>query len=394
LLAGFVFLAVTACAVKPPNPVEDRAQTLVHKYPLIDTHIDVPYRLQESWQDVTMATPDGDFDYPRARTGGLDVPFMSIYTPAEMEAEGGSFELANRLIDHVEAIVTRSPDRFMMVATPTAAKQAFADGKIGLAMGMENGSPLEGRLENIRYFYDRGIRYITLAHSLSNHISDSSYDEERQWGGLSAFGREVVLEMNRVGVMVDISHVSDEAFWQVLEVSTAPVLASHSSARYFTPGFERNMDDDMIRALARADGVIMINFGSSFLTRPANDWYTEMDASRDAWLESSKLDKSSPEAEAYSDKYREQHPFPYAKLSEVADHFDHVVNLAGIDHVGIGSDYDGVGDSLPAGLKDVSSYPNLVAELLRRNYTESDIEKLLGGNLLRVWQEVEAIATQ
>jgi membrane dipeptidase len=394
LLAAIVLLSVTVGADGPDVAQKERAQELVRQFPLVDGHVDVPYRLQESWEDVTRATTKGDFDYPRARQGGLDVPFMSIYTPAEMEEKGGSFELANRLIDHVEAMTARAPDRFMRVTAVADVEKAFRSGKIGLAMGMENGSPLEGKLENIGWFHDRGIRYITLAHSLSNHISDSSYDDERQWNGLSAFGRDVVVEMNRVGVMVDISHVSDEAFWQVLEVSKAPVIASHSSARHFTPDFERNMSDEMIKSLADAGGVIMINFGSSFVTEAANRWYTEMDEKRDAWLESSGVGEDSPEAEAFSDEYREQNPLPYATLAEVADHFDHVVGLAGIDHVGIGSDFDGVGDSLPVDLKDVSGYPNLVAELLRREYSEADIAKILGGNLLRVWRAVEAEAAR
>jgi membrane dipeptidase len=394
LLAAIALLSLTAGADGPDVAQKERAQKLVRQFPLVDTHIDVPYRLQESWEDVTRATTGGDFDYPRARQGGLDVPFMSIYTPAELEEKGGSFELANRLIDHVEAMTARAPDRFMRVTAVADVEKAFRSGKIGLAMGMENGSPLEGKLENIGWFHDRGIRYITLAHSLSNHISDSSYDDERQWNGLSAFGRDAVVEMNRVGVMVDITHVSDEAFWQVLEVSKAPVIASHSSARHFTPGFERNMSDEMIKSLADAGGVIMINFGSSFVTEAANRWYTEMDEKRDAWLESSGVDEDSHEAEAFRDEYREQNPLPYATLAEVADHFDHVVGLAGVDHVGIGSDFDGVGDSLPVDLKDVSGYPNLVAELLRREYSEADIAKILGGNLLRVWRAVEAEAAR
>jgi membrane dipeptidase len=193
---------------------------------IVDTHIDVPYRLQEGWVDVTRGTDEGDFDYDRARLGGLNLPFMSIYTPAELEAEGGSFELANQLIDNVEALVGRAPEKFVLVTSTGEAEQARKQGLIGLAMGMENGSPIEGDLENLQFFFDRGIRYITLAHSLGNHISDSSFDEERQWSGLSPFGREVVREMNRQGIMVDISHVSDEAFYQVLEITKAPVIAS------------------------------------------------------------------------------------------------------------------------------------------------------------------------
>jgi len=370
----------------------EQASEIAHKYLLTDTHIDVPYRLHSGWVDVTSSAPDGQFDYPRAVQGGLNLPFMSIYTPAEMEKEGGSFELANQLIDSVEAIAARAPDKFMLVYSVADAEKAMASGRIGLAMGMENGSPLDNKIENVRYFADRGIRYITLTHGLSNQISDSSYDENHAWGGLSPFGKEVIAEMNRVGIMVDISHVSDDAFWQTLEITKVPVIASHSSARHFTPGFERNMSDEMIIALAKNGGVIQINWGSSFLTAEANAYSKERQASRKAWLQEHGFDEHGAEVEQYNKDYAADNPFPYATLAQVVDHFDHVIKLTGIDHVGIGSDFDGVGDSLPIGLKDVASYPNLVAEFLRRSYSEENIAKILGGNLMRVWREVEAYA--
>jgi membrane dipeptidase len=376
------------------SSIEKQAAEIAHKYLLADTHIDVPYRLHAGWVDVTVSAPDGQFDYPRAVEGGLDLPFMSIYTPAEMEEEGGSYELANQLIDSMEAIAARAPDKFMLVYSVADAKKAKQSGRIGLAMGMENGSPIDHKLENVQFFADRGIRYITLAHGLSNQISDSSYDENHPWGGLSPFGKEVIAEMNRVGVMVDISHVSDDAFWQTLEVTKAPVIASHSSARKFTPDFERNMSDEMIVALAKNGGVIQINWGSGFLTAEANAYSTKMWADRTAWLKEHGFDEDGEEAKKYSEDYRAKQPYPFATMAQVVDHFDHVIKLAGVDHVGIGSDYDGVGDSLPIDLKDVSQYPNLVAEFLRRGYSESDIAKILGGNLMRVWAEVEAYATK
>ena len=381
---------VMANAFADQPSIEEQAAQITHKYLLTDTHIDVPYRLHSGWVDVTVSAPDGQFDYPRAVKGGLDLPFMSIYTPAEMEQQGGSFELANQLIDSVEAMAARAPDKFMLVRSVADAKKAMASGRVGLAMGMENGTPIDHKIENVRFFADRGIRYITLTHGLSNQLSDSSYDENRAWGGLSPFGKEVVAEMNRVGIMVDISHVSDEAFRQTLEVTKVPVIASHSSARTFTPGFERNMTDEMIVALAKNGGVIQINWGSSFLTSEANSYSTKMRAAKKTWLEEHSFAEDGPEDEQYSKDYRVNQPYPYATLAETVDHFDHVIKLVGIDHVGIGSDFDGVGDSLPIGLKDVSDYPNLVAEFLRRGYSESDIAKILGGNLLRVWAEVEA----
>jgi membrane dipeptidase len=257
---------------------------------------------------------------------------------------------------------------------------------------MENGSPLDHRIENVQFFADRGIRYITLTHGLSNQICDSSYDDNRPWGGLSPFGKEVIKEMNRVGIMVDISHVSDDAYWQTLKVVEVPVIASHSSARFYTPDFERNMSDEMIVALAENGGVIQINWGSSFLTKKAGDYSKERRKEQKAWLLENGFEEEGPEAKKFREDYRKKLPYPYATLAETVDHFDHVIKLVGVDHVGIGSDFDGVGDSLPVGLKDVSEYPNLVAEFLRRGYSEKDIAKILGGNLIRVWGEVEAYA--
>lgn len=386
-----VFLLLTQAAGAEDKYLQ-QARALVKKYPLVDTHIDVPFRLQKHWEDVTGVTTSGDFDYPRARSGGLDVPFMSIYIPVKKEAEGGSKALADVLIDQVEALVARAPQKFSLVTDVDSIRNAFARGKIGLALGMENGAAIEGDLANLQHFYDRGIRYITLAHAKANHIADSSYDENRLWGGLSPFGRELVVAMNRMGVMVDISHVSDDAFYEVLELSSAPVIASHSSLRHFTPGFERNMSDKMVKALAKRGGLVMVNFGSAFVTEKANAYSLRWKGAKTAYIEQIGGDASDLRVEVFAENYKRRFPYPYATVADVADHFDRVVKLVGIDHVGIGSDYDGVGDSLPKGLKDVSSYPNLIAELLRRGYREEAIGKLLGGNLLRVMAEVEAYA--
>ncbi len=385
-------LAVSAGVSAEEADLSATAGTLAQRSMIVDTHIDVPYRLFNGWEDVTQSTEDGEFDYPRARSGGLNIPFMSIYTPAEAEAEGTSYALANQLIDSVEALVGRAPGKFALVKSTDDAKKAMENGLIGLAMGMENGSPIDGKLENLTFFHNRGISYITLAHSLSNHISDSSYDKERKWNGLSPFGKEVVAEMNRVGIMVDISHVTDEAFYQVLEISKVPVIASHSSPRHFTPGFERNMSDEMIRALAKNGGVIQINFGSSFLRQEAREWFDEMDAVRAAYLEENGLEKHGEEAKQFQKDYRKEHPFPYATLDDLLANFEHVIKLVGAEHVGIGSDFDGVGDSLPEGMKDVSYYPALIEALLKREYTVSDIQGIMGGNLMRVWGEVEDYA--
>jgi membrane dipeptidase len=342
---------------------------------------------------VSVATEGGDFDYPRAVAGGLNVPFMSIYTPAGLEAEGRSKEVAEALIDIVYRIVDESPDKFAIARSTKDVEEQFARGLISLAMGMENGSPIEGDLANLQHFYDRGIRYITLAHGLSNHISDSSYDDNKQWDGLSDFGFEVVKEMNRLGIMVDVSHISDAAFWDVMDTTSVPAIASHSSARHFTPGWERNIADDMILRLAENGGVVMINFGSAFLTKAAQDYGDDRRAAMQEWLAANELEPSEEVMARFDSMYEAEHgSYPYATLDETLDHFDYIVELAGVDHVGIGSDFDGVGDSLPIGLKDVSGYPHLVEGLLQRGYSDDDIRKILGGNLLRVWREVEEAA--
>ncbi|WP_348728181.1 dipeptidase [Rheinheimera texasensis] len=361
------------------------AQRIAQQYLLIDTHIDVPYRLQEHWEDVTQATAKGEFDYPRAKKGGLNAPFMSVYIPASYEKTGGGELLANQLIDSMEALVGRAPDKFAMAYRSDDLAAQFKQGKISLALGMENGTPINGKLENLRHFYQRGIRYVTLAHSESNHIADSSYDLRRPHKGLSPFGEQVVAEMNKLGMMIDISHVSDAAFYKVLSLTKAPVIASHSSLRAFVPGFERNMDDKMIQALAKNGGVIQINFGSSFVISQANQWGLQLKAAAKA------AGKSSDD-EVFRAEYLAKHPYPFANVDTVLKHIDHVVKLVGIDHVGIGSDFDGVGDSLPDGLKDVSMYPNLIEGLLKRGYSEADIVKIMSGNLLRVWRQVEAVA--
>ena len=385
-------------AAQPAEAVDfaAEAQRTAKSSIIVDTHVDVPYRLHQNPQDVSVATPTGDFDYPRALAGGLNAPFMSIYTAPALEAEGRSREVADELIDIVEGMVATAPDKFAIARSPAEVREHFENGIMSLPLGMENGSPIEGNMASLKYFYDRGIRYISLSHGESNHLSDSSYDDNHQWGGLSDFGTEVIKEMNRFGFIVDVSHLSDDAFWDVLEVSTAPVIASHSSARHFTPDWERNMSDEMIVAMAEKGGVIQINFGSSFITREAREYSTPAYAAVGAWIAEDPENRNMALAMTeFFPKYFEEHgAYPYASIDDVLDHFDHVVALTGIDHVGIGSDYDGVGDTLPVGLKDVSSYPNLVEGLLRRGYSEEDIRKILGGNLLRVWEAVESRAVK
>lgn len=378
------------------SPAE-RAEALTIDCLVVDTHIDVPYRLAPRGtpgapaEDISLRTEKGDFDWIRAKTGGLDAAFMSIYVPASYEGKGAK-AFADGLIDLVESFERDHPGKFAVARSAADVRRIAREGKVALPMGMENGAPIEGDLANLRHFHARGVRYVTLTHSENNHICDSSYAKDRKWNGLSPFGREVVSEMNRIGMMIDVSHVSDDAFWQAAELTRAPLIASHSSCRHFTPGWERNMDDEMIRKLAKTGGVIQINFGSAFLLESAQKWSDSFWAARAAFEKETGAADGSDELKAFEKRYVEAHPPVRASVTDVADHIDHVVEIAGVDHVGFGSDFDGVGDSLPDGLRDVSQYPNLVRVLLERGYSDEDVRKICGENLLRVWAEVERVA--
>ncbi|MBZ0178802.1 MAG: dipeptidase [Melioribacteraceae bacterium] len=383
--------------INPEISMEDKmlrkkAVELAKKIIIVDTHIDLHYRLISKRDDIADRSDEGNFDLARAVEGGLNAPFISIFTSARYEAEGISKSKADELIDFVEYVVKTHPDKTAIPKSVNDIYHNFAMGKISLPLGMENGSPIESDLKNIDYFYDRGIRYITLTHGSNNHIGDSSYDDEEKWGGLSPFGKEVVKRMNELGIMVDISHVSDKTFWDVLKITKVPVIASHSSCREFTPGFERNMSDGMIKALAENGGTIQITFGSSFLRKDIRDKIKARNDNITNYVREHGWMMNDDKAREYSRKYRNENPVGYADVSDVAKHIDHAVKIAGIDHVGIGSDFDGVGDSLPTGLKDVSQYPNLIYELLKLGYSEEEIEKIMSGNLLRVCREVEEYA--
>ena len=369
----------------------ERAVVLAQHTLIVDTHIDAPYRLFREAADLGVSVPEREFDYPRAVSGGLDVAFMSIFTPARSADAGESRHVADQLIDLVEALPARHADKFEIVTCTADVERLHGSGVVALALGMENASPLEGTIQNLDHFVARGIRYVSLAHSKSNRYADSSYDLNERWQGLSELGRHTVRELNRRGVMIDISHLSDKAAWQVLGLSKAPVIASHSSLRHFIEGFHRNMSDDMVRAVAEGGGVVQINFGSGFVSKEAREWTMQRDA---AMLVQFAGQQPDPQVRReYIEAYAAEHPYPFATVDTVLDHIDRTVQLAGIDHVGLGSDFDGVGDTLPVGLKDVGDFPNLVAGLLGRGYDEDAIAKILGLNLMRVWRDVEQNAS-
>ncbi|MEO1242818.1 MAG: dipeptidase [Pseudomonadota bacterium] len=385
LVAGLLALAPSIVFAQP----SDRAASLAQEFIIIDGHVDAPSTIANDGADIAAGEKSIDFDFARAKAGGLDAPFMSIYVAADYEEKGGAKARADILIGLMEGVADQYPDQFEIATSPKDVRRIHSQGKVAMPLGMENGSPIEGDLANLKHFYDRGIRYITLAHSKANHISDSSYDEDRRWDGLSPFGFMLVREMNDLGVMIDVSHLTDAAIEDILAATRAPVIASHSSLRHFTPDWERNLPDDLVRKIGENGGIIMINYGSAFLTKEANDYSKPRDAARAQ--EEAKLGRSmtAEERDAFNDAWRETHPYPFAALEDVLDHIDRAVELAGIDHVGLGTDYDGVGDSLPEGLKDVSSYPVLIDGLLLRGYDEASIEKILGANALRVWEAVE-----
>ena len=368
----------------PFSTLESEARRLCHETLLLDTHIDVPYRLYERWEDVSRRTRTGEFDLERAREGGLNAAFLAIYVPASF-VNPKAFEFAGNLIGMVEDIAADHPELCIIGRTADDIETGFHDGRMVWVLGLENGSPIGQDVRVLSDFYARGIRYITLTHAANNQICDSSFDSTRRWHGLSPFGRRAVQEMNRLGMMVDVSHVSDETFYEVLDISRSPVIASHSSCRSFTPGWERNLNDDMIRALAEQGGVVQVNFGSMFISGT----YQRACEVLFARLEQKGVTLGSPEAWAIRETWRKEFPLPQVTVSDVVDHIDHIVELAGIDHVGFGSDFDGVDGHLPEGLEDVSKYPALIGELLRRGYSKSDIQQICAKNFLRVWRTVD-----
>lgn len=380
----FAFAATPIQAAETPASAHRLAADAI----IVDTHIDAPTGLAEHWDDLGVSAPGKEFDYPRARAGGLDVAFMSIYTSADQDEAGQAWQAAHQQIDSVEALVTRHPGKFALLRSPRDVKRLRRGGKVLLAMGMENGAPIAEDLARLTEFHARGVRYITLAHGRNNRISDSATDRQPHWHGLSPFGKQVVAEMNRLGIMVDVSHLSDDAVRQAVELSTLPVIASHSALRHFTPSLQRNLSDELVKAIAAKGGVVQVPFGSIFIDAQAAERYREFRHS----LEEHRRAKAA--AQAARQAFTEKEPsFPElgpTSIQQVLDNIDRIVQLVGIEHVGVGSDFDGVNGALAVELRSVADYPRLVAGLQARGYSEGDIRKVLGGNLLRVWKAVES----
>ena len=252
-------------------------------------------------------------------------------------------------------------------------------------MGMENGSAIGENIKNLKLFFDKGIRYITLTHAKNNQICDSSYDKDKKWHGLSEFGKKLIVEMNSIGMMIDVSHVSDDAFFDIMKITSKPVIASHSSPRALTPGFERNVSDEMIKLISKNKGVILVNFGSSFVNINSNLLFNEINSEVEKWRLKNKYEISESQVIEYRESLiKDKNPF--ADIKDVLDAIDHINNLVGDEHIGFGSDFDGLGNTLPTKLKDVSNYPNLIEGLLDRGYSKDSIEKICYKNLFRVWE--------
>ena len=391
-------LLAAACLLSAPivahAQATDAARRLAQDAIIVDTHIDAPGVLTDKWADLAGEHKDREFDYPKARAGGLDVAFMSIYTSPRQDADGSAWQAANAMIDGVEALVQRHPDKFAVLTSPSDAARLLEGGRVLLPLGMENGAPLQDKLENVRFFFDRGVRYITLAHSAANRLSDSSYAAEKKWNGLSPFGRQVVAEMNRLGIMVDVSHLGDASALEAIRLSKVPVIASHSAFRHFTPGFERNISDEIAKAVAARGGVVQVPFGTAFINPDSAADLQAQFRARVAFdqrnIELKAQGKPQEDRAAFEKAWEEAHPVRSSTLAQVLDQIDYGVKLLGVDHVGIGSDFDGVGGELANELKTVADFPNLVAGLQARGYSDADIRKILGGNLLRAWAAIEA----
>jgi membrane dipeptidase len=369
--------------------VSARARRLHRSAIVVDTHIDTPQRILIEKVDIGRRLPDGHLDIPRMREGGLDALFFSIWIDSPFTG-GAAVKRTLQLIDVVDRTVRAHPRDLALATSATELQRAVRAGKIAALMGIEGGHAIADDLAMVRVYRKLGVSYMTLTWANPTSWADSSGKENRDTvkapEGLNDFGREVVREMNRVGMIVDISHVSDRTFYDVLAVTSRPVIASHSSCRALAD-VPRNMTDDMIRALARNGGVIGINYGSGFLDM---DYRKRSEARGRKPPAAGAPPASDPEALAawrYQNMFQAADPVEPPPLDRLIDHIDHAAKIAGVDHVGLGSDFDGV-PSLPRGMEDVSQLPRITQALLARGYSEANVKKILGGNFLRVLRAV------
>ncbi len=396
LLSSMV--AATTFAVDRPerSPAEAAkvADRVLGKAIIIDTHADTPQMMLDEGYDL--ADPSSPFmiSIPKARAGHLGGEFMSIWVDVDWPQQ----DLIHRAIDLIDAVdrqVAGHPNDLALATTADDVVRIHRAGKIAILMGLEGGHIIEDDPHALDIYYRLGVRYMTLTHTKNNEIGDSSGDQPH-WKGLSDFGRQVVARMNQLGMMVDISHVSDDTFYAAVAASKAPVIASHSSCRALCNA-PRDTTDDMLRAVAKNGGVVDINFYDGFLDQNFADAYAKVAPAMDAEVKAARDARAKEgkrltylEESQIDEKYYAGLPIP--SYTRVADHIDHAVQIAGIDHVGLGSDFDGISGLAPRGLEDCSKFPDLVRELARRGYSEDDLVKILGGNVLRVMRQVEQVS--
>ena len=371
--------------------VSARAKRLHDRAIVVDTHDDTPQRLLfDKTFNIGTRNKDGHVDIPRMREGGLDALFFSIWVPSQITGPP-AVKRALDLIDSVREAVRTHPNDLMLANTAADIRRAAAEHKIAALMGMEGGHIIDDDLAVLRVYAALGVRYLTLTHFLNNNWADSSTDKPAH-NGLTAFGKDVVRELNRLGVIVDVSHVSDKTFYDVLEVTKAPVMASHSSSRAIS-NHPRNMTDDMMRALAKNGGVVMINYAAAFLSEEFRVASEKKSGNIVAAMAAMSKKCGGNEACTIMENERIEHEammkgaLPKAMWDKIVEHIDHAVKVAGVDHVGLGSDFDGA--TMPIGMEDVSKLPRITDALLEKGYSEPDIEKILGGNILRVMEHVE-----
>jgi membrane dipeptidase len=400
VVAAFTMLGCGGEAEEPaaeaPRQLEnvlDRARALHREVPLVDGHNDFPWALRRrvpsrdlARLDIRMPQPAIMTDIPRLRAGGVGAVFWAAYVPASTPGPE-AVRMTHEQIDVVHRMAERYPDVFELARSAADVERIFAAGRIASLIGIEGGHSIDGSLETLRAMHARGVRYMTLTHSRNLPWADSATDT-RKAGGLTPFGEEVVAEMNRLGMLVDLSHVSPDTMAHALRVTRAPVIFSHSSARALTD-VPRNVPDDILRTVPANGGVVMVTFVPGFVSPAVAAYERREDDER------RRLTRAHPKTPTAVERglraFRDANPRPRATLADVADHIDHVRAVAGIDHVGIGSDFDGI-EHVPEGLEDVSTFPALTAELLRRGYDDEDVKKILGLNVLRVMREAERIA--
>ena len=358
----------------------------------VDTHADTPSEFLDRPFDLGALNTRGHFDYPRMKAGGLDAEFFAAYVPARY-ANKGAAAYCLKIMETIHEMADMYPSWVRFATSSAGIRAAVAENHRAILIGIEGGHAIEDSLDLLRAFYRFGARYMTLTHTNTNNWADSSGDEARH-NGLTPFGKQVVLEMNRLGMLVDISHVSDKTFFDVVEVSKSPVIASHSSSRALA-SHARNMTDEMLIALAKNGGVAMVNFYPVFLSEAVAKASKEREEKLKPEVAALKA-KDPSEGTEYQDgvkKLMAANPLPKVSWTVIVDHIDHMVRVAGIDHVGLGSDFDGI-PAVPEGMEDVSKLPAIREELKRRGYSEGDVHKIMGENFMRVFAEAEKVAKE